>query len=583
MHSNRTHAIFWAPAGWSFASSYESAVQAFLSDVATDSGKYGNVYATDRQYYDATGVAASSSSSTAFAVDTDPYPTSGCTAGSTCLTDSQLQTELRSYISSHSLPTGLGDSYFVFTPSGVNSCIDGSSTQCSTNTYCAYHSSFHALDGSSILYSNLPFPPSSGCSAGQHPNPADPNADTIINSLSHEHNETITDPLGDAWFTASGNENGDNCNGNFGPQSGTAPAQYNQTIAGAHFDLQTEWSNVDGACVQSYDRPSFAVAPRLPRPNQSVAFDAGSSDNGAGAITSYSWNFGDGSVATGATPTHAYAGGPATVTLTVTRSDGSASTTAQRLVELNQPVCSPASASTTGAAIPMTLACANPGGGDSVALRSIVAGPAHGTLGSIDQAAGIVMYTPTPGYAGSDSFTFSATDHGGFSGSATANVSISPPPAAAVSAPPGVVAVPPQPGLPPVTSSTPTEPVRVTLRLPSNVFASGRGRVRANAQISYQVERAGFTSFTLERRVSGVRRAGRCVASATRVRRARRCETFVRQGGEYTHRDAAGDNRLSLAQVLGRRRLAAGSYRLVAAFRAPDGATGRADALFRIR
>ena len=37
-------------------------------------------------------------------------------------------------------------------------------------------------------------------------------------------------------------------------------------------------------------------------------------------------------------------------------------------------------------------------------------GPAHGTLGSINQANGQVTYTPAAGYTGPDSFTFTVTD-----------------------------------------------------------------------------------------------------------------------------------------------------------------------------
>ena len=63
-------------------------------------------------------------------LDTRAFPASGCPNyvlgdGSTskvCLTDAQIEKELKSVIASHHLPTGLGNQYFLFTPQGVASC-----------------------------------------------------------------------------------------------------------------------------------------------------------------------------------------------------------------------------------------------------------------------------------------------------------------------------------------------------------------------------------------------------------------------------------------------------------------------------
>ena len=60
------------------------------------------------------------------------------------------------------------------------------------------------------------------------------------------------------------------------------------------------------------------------------------------------------------------------------------------------------------AAATIQLACTDPDG-DPVTLEP-VAGPAHGTLGAIDQSTDQVVYTPEAGYTGTDSFTYRATD-----------------------------------------------------------------------------------------------------------------------------------------------------------------------------
>ena len=70
---------------------------------------------------------------------------------------------------------------------------------------------------------------------------------------------------------------------------------------------------------------SFTFEPQIPVVGQSVRFDGTASTDRDGTLSSYAWDFdGDGKVdATGATVAHTFtAGGPFTVTLTVTDSDG---------------------------------------------------------------------------------------------------------------------------------------------------------------------------------------------------------------------------------------------------------------------
>ncbi len=69
------------------------------------------------------------------------------------------------------------------------------------------------------------------------------------------------------------------------------------------------------------------------------------------------------------------------------------------------PVCEAAVASTdTGVAVPLTMKCSDPNG-DQLTYR-IRQQPANGTLGAVSQASGEVTYTPSPGFEGSDFFSF---------------------------------------------------------------------------------------------------------------------------------------------------------------------------------
>lgn len=251
MHTNATYAIYWIPPGYSVSASYQSLLDRFLTDVAADSGKSSNVYYSDTQYYDSTnGNIVYSSSFVQDITDTNAFPANGCRDlyTSVCLSDSQLQAEISNVIDANGLPRGTGAMYFIFTPKDVGSCFGSS---CAYSYFCAYHSSFGS--GSSLtLYANQPYAAyvPAACGAGQSPNGDD--ADSTISVASHEQNETITDPLGNAWYDRQGAEDGDKCAWNFGSSLGsTASGSYNQLINGHPYYLQQEWSNKSSRCVLS--------------------------------------------------------------------------------------------------------------------------------------------------------------------------------------------------------------------------------------------------------------------------------------------------------------------------------------------
>jgi hypothetical protein len=220
MHTNATYSVFWIPAGYSVSSNYTSLINRFFGDVGSDSGKSSNVYFSDTQYFDnANGNILYSSALGGTYVDTNPFPANGCRDRYTkvCLSDAQLQSELQRVMSANGWTGGLSKAYFMLTPKGVGSC-DGSA--CAFSYYCAYHS-WIGSGSTATLYANMPYADtvSGACDSGQHPNGDD--ADGTINVMSHEHNETVTDPLGNAWYDRNGNEDGDKCAWNFGSSIGS--------------------------------------------------------------------------------------------------------------------------------------------------------------------------------------------------------------------------------------------------------------------------------------------------------------------------------------------------------------------------
>jgi hypothetical protein len=250
-HGSASYAIYWVPSGWSVSSDYESLINRFFTDVAADSGKTSNVYYSDTQYYDGSGHIPYSLSFGGSYVDTNPLPANGCTDSytSVCLSDSQIQAEVQRVVAANGWPTGAGAEYFMFTAKGIGSCIN--SSECAFSYYCAYHS-WIGSGSSEILYANMPYADTdpSGCDEGSNYHPNGSDADATLNVTSHENNETITDPNGNAWYDRRGYENGDKCAWKFGTEIGsTAYGQYNQLINGDPYQLQMEYSNASSKCV----------------------------------------------------------------------------------------------------------------------------------------------------------------------------------------------------------------------------------------------------------------------------------------------------------------------------------------------
>src|SRR2546426_1047242 len=151
-----THVVYWEPTGFTVTANYHSLIQRYFGDVATDSGRVTNVYATDTQYDDSTNTfiqyqqtfAGALTDTTAFPATVAGCPlTDGTRTVGNCLTETQQATELDNFIQANSLPRGINELYFLVLPDGVETCVDDFS-DCGNilNTsprYCAYHSSFN--------------------------------------------------------------------------------------------------------------------------------------------------------------------------------------------------------------------------------------------------------------------------------------------------------------------------------------------------------------------------------------------------------------------------------------------------------
>jgi hypothetical protein len=263
---NTEYSIYWTGAG-AIPNSYQATIDQYLTDIAAASGTTSNVYSVATQYYQTTS--GSQQNITYLShfggrlAAPDPLPANGCTPApgyTSCLVDSQLQTEITNVITAQNKQsvTDTAHMFLLFLPPGVESCDAANS--CSANVFCGYHSGYASGNGV-VLYSNMPYAQLQGCANGQQPN-GDPLADGEIDILSHEINETITDPFGTGWFDSTGHEDGDECSNIYGTPIGSADpnnasnTQYNQRIKGHDYYTQEEFSNASFAatgrgCIQA--------------------------------------------------------------------------------------------------------------------------------------------------------------------------------------------------------------------------------------------------------------------------------------------------------------------------------------------
>jgi PKD repeat protein len=390
MHSSTTHVIYWDP-NEEFSATTKGIVDKYFTDTAHDSLLGTNVFAIEGQFTDKTGFAAYESTSTPSLADANSYPGDGCETPefeadpgpySKCLNDEQLREELQTFISAKGLPTGPTQFYALVLPHKVVTCFEEFGEVCSNDIFCAYHSSIKPGTAGEILYADIPFSLldtnelapgiawAKGCQDDGHdediqqPNPDNAGgkntetrfADVAVKYISHEYNETITDPLGTGWWDANELEDGDKCNGvtadpkkdgigydknSFLPVLGGEAAKdnlFNQIVNGDHFYVQAEWDNVAKACRMTplpITGVSFTSSPASPAEKSPVEFKGKGTDPYEHA--EFRWDFGDGSEATGASPTHVYElEGTYEATLTVRDARTRSSATVTHTIEVDE-------------------------------------------------------------------------------------------------------------------------------------------------------------------------------------------------------------------------------------------------------
>jgi len=195
LHSNQTYAIYWDPTDH-YHGDWQGLIDNFFQALGAESGSLNSVFAVDSQYVDKSNQPAAYRSTFLGAYTlTTKYPASGCKDPApleepdqlviegaptpVCLTNEQIQQELKSFIALHGLPKGMGTIYYLLTPPGVTVCLDEAATHCSDysgaeggpsykHSFCSYHSDINPDaetnpeavangDANTILYSVVPW------------------------------------------------------------------------------------------------------------------------------------------------------------------------------------------------------------------------------------------------------------------------------------------------------------------------------------------------------------------------------------------------------------------------------------------
>lgn len=170
------------------------------------------------------------------------------------LTDSNVVQIVANAITNGKFPLDSNGIYFVLTAPDVKE----------TSGFCSIYCGWHMAG----VYQNRAYirvafigDPSSQCPSGcMNQSKVSPNnnpaADAMVSIVAHELEESISNPLGNAWYDDSnGQENADKCAWNFGPTR-TLPngSRYNITLNNyLNFLIQENWVNAKGGyCAQKY-------------------------------------------------------------------------------------------------------------------------------------------------------------------------------------------------------------------------------------------------------------------------------------------------------------------------------------------
>ena len=279
MHTFTAYLIFWLPAGYSLEpnAADDTLTRALIEQYFRDVGDT-SFYELLTQYWDNNGPVRNRVTLGGIYFDTTPYPAAG--TSNAPLYDDDITSAIQQAKTAKGWTFGPTHEFFVFTGYDVHECASkrsDNSTNCSFDhaegqhgqggqsgqsgmgvgkSFCGYHTAYGGGATDSVdeeIYAYIS--DTNGCADvsefDTHPIPyGDRVADSLINTISHEQFESVSDADLFAWYdgnSADAGEVGDLCAYNFGVVRADGA---NVTLAHGHsYILQQEWSNLVNGCA----------------------------------------------------------------------------------------------------------------------------------------------------------------------------------------------------------------------------------------------------------------------------------------------------------------------------------------------
>jgi Phosphate-induced protein 1 conserved region len=259
-----THVYFIWYGDWT----KDAGANAILTDFANNIGgsPYFNINTT---YGDTTGNVVNS---VLYVTSTSDPGTLG-----TSLSDNNIWTLVKNSLSSGNLPLDANGVYFVLTAPGVAETSGFLTQYCGWHTYGTYNSTNIKF----AFVGDADGPSLGNCAAQVSSSPnGDPAADAMASVMGHELEESVTDPLLNAWYDSNGNENADKCAWTFGSTYSANGAAANMLLGSRNYLIQRDWLNANGgSCAQSYSSTATADFSVSVSPGSQTVAPGGTSAN----------------------------------------------------------------------------------------------------------------------------------------------------------------------------------------------------------------------------------------------------------------------------------------------------------------
>jgi hypothetical protein len=200
---------------------------------------YFNINTT---YYDKSGTHVSNAVGLAGQIN-DAY------SQGTSLTDAGVQLVVTNAINGGRLPYDANGVYFVLTSADVAESSGFCSKYCGWHTYAST-----ALGPVNYAFIGNPDRCPTACEAQSVSPNGNAGADGMASIISHELEESATDPQLNAWYDRRGEENADKCAWTFGSLSTASNgSRYNVVLNGVQYLIQQNWVNKgSGYCSMTF-------------------------------------------------------------------------------------------------------------------------------------------------------------------------------------------------------------------------------------------------------------------------------------------------------------------------------------------